>query len=299
MALPEICLGQGSTPGDGGTISPGQDNEGAVGNNGFPVLSLVNDMDKTVTIKLYKTMYGEEVSDLDALGVSSLKFFAKEMIHHKEHYIEKDITILNPPGDDGCVVLDLDPEDIPYAGMWYAGVVGYNASDQIIAEWPMWLEIRRSISELAEPCNVPINIAEVRLIMRDTVPENNNLLLEFEFTDTEIAFHIMRPIEEWNEMLPPVSTYTGATFPFRENWRKATAGYLMRMAARKYLRDDLQYSAGGLTINDKRKWDAYENMGQKLIDEWRIWAKQKKVELNSHGCYGSTGSSAFGGWRVY
>jgi hypothetical protein len=163
----------------------------------------------------------------------------------------------------------------------------------------MWLEVRRSISELAEPINTPINIAEVRLIMRDTVPENNNLLLEFEFTDTEIAFHILRPIEEWNEMLPPVATFTGATFPFRENWRKATAGYLMRMAARKYLRDDLQYNAGGLSINDKSKWDAYENMGQKLIDEWRVWAKQKKVQLNSQDCYGQIGSSAFGGWRVY
>jgi hypothetical protein len=299
MALPEICLGQGSTPGDGGTVSPGQDNEGAINDSGYAVLSLVNDMDKTVTIKLYKTLYGETPSDLEALGIDSLKFFAKEMLHHKVHYIEKDVTIVNPPGTDGCVTLDLDPEDIPFAGMWYAGVVGYNASDQIIAEWPMWLEVRRSISELAEPINTPINIAEVRLIMRDTVPENNNLLLEFEFTDTEIAFHILRPIEEWNEMLPPVATFTGATFPFRENWRKATAGYLMRMAARKYLRDDLQYNAGGLSINDKSKWDAYENMGQKLIDEWRVWAKQKKVQLNSQDCYGRINSRAFDGWRVY
>jgi hypothetical protein len=299
MALPEICLGQGSAPGDGGTVSPGQDNEGAVGNNGYPVLSLVNDMDKTVTIQLYKTLYGETPSDLEALGVSYLKFYAKEMLHHKVHYIEKDVTIVTPPGADGLVTLDLDPEDIPFAGMWYAGIVGFNASDQIIAEWPMWLEIRRSISELAEPCNTPINIAEVRLIMRDTVPEANNLLLEFEFTDQEIAFTIMRPIEEWNEMPPPVATFTGATFPYREHWRKATAGYLMRMAARKYLRDDLQYNAGGLSINDKSKWDAYENMGQKLIDEWRVWAKQEKVRLNSLACYGRINSRAFDGWRVY
>ncbi len=299
MPLPELCLGQGSSPGDGGTISPGQDNEGAVGNNGLPVLSLVNDMDKTVTIQLYKTMIGENPSDLEALGVTSLKFFAKEMIHHSVHYIEKDVVFTNPPGTDGLVTLDLDPEDIPFAGMWYAGIVGYNATDQIIAEWPMWLEIRRSISELAEACNSPINIAEVRLIMRDTVPEANNLLLEFEYTDTEIAFTIMRPIEEWNEMLPPVVNFTGATFPYRENWRKATAGYLMRMAARKYLRDDLQYSAGGLTINDKAKWDAYEKLGDKLVEEWRAWAKQKKVQLNSQDCYGAIGSGAFGGWRVY
>jgi hypothetical protein len=261
------------------------------------VLSLVTEMNKTLPIALYDNLIGSNPVDLSALGVASLKFKVKEMIHHTEHYIEKDIPIPSPPREDGIVFMDFDPEDIPYAGMWYAAVIGYNSSDQIVAEWPMWLEIRKSLDQMIA-CNSPINIAEVRLVLRDSVPEANELLLEFEFSDTEIAFCIMRPVEEWNEMLPPVQTFTGATFPYRENWRKAAAGYLMRTAARKYLRDDLQYSAGGLSINDKRKWDAYEKLGQTLIDEWRAWAKQEKVRLNSLKCYGNIGSAAFGGWRV-
>jgi len=300
MPIPELCLGQGGGGGvgGGGSGGGGNNNEGGHEDAGYPVLSLVTDMEKTFTIQLYKTLVGAVESDLEALGVTSLKFWAKEMLHHQDFYLEKDVNMASPPGTDGIVTLDLDPADIPYAGMWYAGIVGYNASEEIIAEWPMWLEVRKSITQTVSG-NTPINIAEVRLVLRDSMPEANNLLLEYEFSDTEIAFCMMRPIEEWNEMLPPVKTFTGATFPYRENWRKATAGYLMRTAARKYLRDDLQYSAGGLSVNDKRKWDAYENLGQKLIDEWRSWAKQEKVRLNSHACYGNLGSAAFGGWRVY
>jgi len=301
--IPVVCLGQGGAPGEGGvgsggTDSPGQSNTGSSSNTGYPVLALVTEMDKTLPIALYDTLIGETPSDLQALGVVSLEFKAKEMIHHQVYYIEKSIPIPAPPREDGLVFLDFDPDEIPYAGMWYASVIGRNSLGYIVAEWPMWLEIRKSLDQTVTTNN-PINIAEVRLVLRDSVPEANELLLEYEFSDTEIAFNIMRPIEEWNEALPPVQTFTGATFPYREHWRKATAGYLMRTAARKYLRDDLQYSAGGLSVNDKRKWDAYEKLGQQLIDEWRSWMKQEKVRLNSLKCYGNIGSAAFGGWRVH
>jgi len=300
MPLPELCLAQG---GGGGGVGGGgggggaNNNEGGHENTGYPVLSLVTDMKKTFTIQLYQTLVGEIPSDLEALGVDTMKFVAKEMLYDVVKYIEKDVDFVNAPGTDGLITLELDPADIPYAGMWYAAIVAYNVGGEVIAEYPMWLEVRKSLMQSIRG-NTPISIAEVRLVLRDSVPEANNLLLEYEFSDTEIAFNILRPIEEWNEMLPPVNTYTAATFPYRENWRKATAGYLMRTAARKYLRDDLQYSAGGLSINDKRKWDAYENLGQKLVDEWRTWAKQEKVRLNSLACYGSIGSGAFGGWRI-
>lgn len=303
MPVPELCLGQSTTPGSGGvgsggTDSPGQTTGGGAGASGYPVLSLVTDMKKTFDIQLYQTVIGETVSDLEAMGVESLEFVAKEMLHHVEKYIEKTVDFKTPPGTDGIITLQLNPSNIPYAGMWYASIVGFNSSGEVIAEWPMWLEVRKSLLQ-ALSGNTPISIGEIRLVLRDSVPEDNNLLLEYEFSDTEIAYGIMRPIEEWNEMLPPVKTFTAATFPYRENWRKATAGYLMRTAARKYLRDDLQYSAGGLTINDKRKWDAYEKMGKDLIEEWRTWAKREKIRLNSQACYGSVGSGAFGGWRVY
>lgn len=293
MPIPELCIaGNGGGGGGGGGDTPG----GGGGNSGggMPVLALVTNQDKTVTVQLQTSISDD--TPVDLTNVDSIKFVAKEMLFHQQLYIEK---TLDPPvtPTDGTVVIDFDPADIPYAGMWYAAIILYDATPNIIGEYRMWLEVRKGLTQNI-PHNTPISIAEVRLMARDAEPEANNLLLDYEWSDTEIAFAIMRPIEEWNESLPPVTTYTGATFPYREHWRKATLGYLMRTAARKYLRDDLQYSAGGLTINDKRKWDAYGKLGQDLVDEWRTWMKQEKVRINSLACYGYVGSPAYNGYRI-
>lgn len=299
MPIPELCVagsddsGSGGV-GGGGTTSPGMTNSGAVANTGWPTMSVVTDLEKSLDVQLYTDRIGEEVVDLT--NVAEIKFIVKEMLHNAITYIDKTLPTPGTPAD-GIVTIALEPEDLPYAGMWYAAVITFDADGDKVGEYPMWFEVRKGVNS-AVPGNNPINIAEIRLMCRDSVPEMNALLLEYEFSDTEIAFCIMRPVEEWNEALPPVTTYTGATFPWRENWRKATTGYLMRTAARKLLRDDLEYSAGGLAINDKRKWDAYAKMGDKLIEEWRTWMKQKKVQLNSQYCYGTVGSRAFSGWRV-
>lgn len=297
MPIPELCLGTGGgTGGPGpGTGGPGGLTGGGVSRSGWPTLSLVTAMEKTLTIQLYEDLLGEIV--LDLTNVDSAKFFAKEMQHHTVYYIEKDLT-LEAPASDGKVTLALVPADLPYAGIWYASVVLFDAEGDKISEHPMFLEVRKGLDHKI-PQNTPINIAEIRLMNRDLDPAANELLLTYEFDDTEIAFAIMRPVDEWNETLPPVQTFTAATFPYREHWRKAVVGYLMRTAGRKYYRDYLQYTAGGISVNDKTKWDGYNKLADALIAEWRTWMKQEKVRLNSLQCYRGMGTPAFGGWRVY
>lgn len=296
MPIPELCVGSDGpgTGGPGGGGGGGGSTGGGSSGSGWPTLSVITEQEKTLSIGLFEDLTGEIPRDLT--GVTRARFMAKEMMHHTILYIDKDVTIETPLAD-GIVTLDLVPDDLPYAGIWYASIALYDAEDDLIAEHPMFLEVRKSLSHTIEH-NTPITIAEIRLMNRDLDPDANELLLTYEFDDTEIAFAIMRPIDEWNEALPPVRTYTAATFPYREHWRKATIGYLMRTAGRKYLRDDLQYSAGGLSINDKRKWDAYHKMGADLINEWREWMLKEKVRLNSLQCYRGMGTPAFGGWRV-
>lgn len=297
MPIPELCLGTGG-PGTGGpgpgTGGPGGNTGGGASGSGWPTLSVVTEMEKSLSLALFEDLTGEIPRDLT--GVTRAQFMAKEMQCHTLLYIDKAVTIESPL-TDGIVTLDLVPADLLFAGIWYASVALYDAEDDLIAEHPMFLEVRKGLNHKI-PHNTPIGIAEIRLMNRDLDPDANELLLTYEFDDTEIAFAIMRPVDEWNESLPPVTTYTAATFPFRENWRKATIGYLMRTAGRKYLRDDLTYTAGGISINEKRKWDAYNKMGTELINEWRDWMKQKKVQINSQDCYRGLGTPAFGGWRV-
>ncbi len=294
MPIPELCVGSGDGTGGPGGGGGGGDTGGGTSGSGWPTLSVITEQEKTLSLELFEDLTGEITRDLT--GVTRARFMAKEMMHHTALYIDKDIT-MESPLTDGIVTLDLIPEDLPYAGIWYASVALYDAEDDLIAEHPMFLEVRKGLNHKIEE-NTPITIAEIRLMNRDLDPDANELLLTYEFDDTEIAFAIMRPVDEWNEALPPVVKYTATTFPYREHWRKATIGYLMRTAGRKYLRDDLNYSAGGLSVNDKRKWDAYTKMGADLINEWRQWMKAEKVRLNSQACYRQIGSPAFGG-RVY
>lgn len=138
--------------------------------------------------------------------------------------------------------------------------------------------------------NGAITIAEIRLALRDYCPEANTLLDDYEFKDVEIAFCIRRPIDLWNETTPNVDTYTPATFPWREHWMIGTIGYLLRISAHHYRRNNLTYSAAGVSVNDKDKFNQYDNVAELRIREYKEWMMRKKMELNIAKGFGTFGS---------
>lgn len=151
--------------------------------------------------------------------------------------------------------------------------------------------------------NGPPTIPELRLFLRDVDPAGNLWVQSFEWDLAEMAACISRPIYEFNEAPPPLDqTWTTASFPWRHNWMKASCGYLMRMAADWYRRVHLPYGGiGGITTDDKKKFQEYDARGKELIDEWKEWLRFKKVQLNMEawvGCFGSSYDNRYdiGGW---
>ena len=128
----------------------------------------------------------------------------------------------------------------------------------------------------------PLSIAEVRLALRDETPDTNFLLDDVEFTDKEIAYCICRPVDLWNETPPQLSgySYTYATFPFRYHWTQAAIGELLKLAGRHQVRNDLDYSAGGVSVKDDAKWKTYLELGARKVAEFKDWMVLKKSELN-------------------
>jgi hypothetical protein len=128
---------------------------------------------------------------------------------------------------------------------------------------------------------------EIRLQARD-FPEANNLLSAVEYSDNEIIFSITRPIQEFNEVSPPLTAYySGSSFPWRYQWLNAILGNLMRIAADHYRRNRLPSQHGGLTVDDKNKDNPYWEIAQQLLSDWRLWMLQKKIELNAKSALGS------------
>lgn len=146
----------------------------------------------------------------------------------------------------------------------------------------------------------PPTVAEIRLHLRDSDPADNLWLGVVEFDLAEIAACIQRPVEYWNEALPPISQrYNTKTYPFRFHWLEGIIGGLYQLAAAHYLRTHLPYQAGGLSVDDKNKFNEYGTIGKEKWETYKDWVKHKKYSLNCTAAMQSSGSPYGGRNWVY
>lgn len=137
----------------------------------------------------------------------------------------------------------------------------------------------------------PPTLEEIRLSMRDSAPQDNMLLDEVEFDAAEISQAVLRPIMYWNETPPPIQPLmTTKTFPFREMWLLGIQAYLFDIAANHYRRNQLAYSAGGVSVDDKNKEQQYLATSNRLLMQFREMLRAKKIEINISMFSGSLGS---------
>jgi hypothetical protein len=247
-----------------------------------------------VDITLTETLGGSTPIDLSTYH--SLRFVAKEMMDDPDYYQNKAATVIDAP--NGICRVSFSPTDLNYSGIWYAAVQGLNTDHEVVDEFKCWLDVSKSLTSPLT-YNHPITVPEIRMAMRDTCAGANSLLDDMEFSDTEINFAIMRPVEEWNETPPMINTYSAATFPYREAWRKATVAYLLDTAAYNYARNRLQYNAGGVMTDDKNKFADYAAFSKVLRQEWKDFMMAKKVEDNINQFFGTMGMPYFRRRRPY
>jgi hypothetical protein len=228
-------------------------------------------------------------------GATSAKFIAKESLAAQTDYINTAGTIA--AGATGKVTVAIDPEDVIDAGIFDAQVLVYNAAGDLLWATYYWLAVEPSLD--ADPSvasDVP-SLPEVRMMLRDVCREQNLLLNDFEFKDSEILYALRWPIDQFNSWAQPKTTYTTKSFPWRFPWLRATCGYLLEMKAHGYIRDHLPYSAGGISVSDKQKWNEYMQLANRLLAEWKEFMVNQKIELNVNSAFGSLRSPYR--WNAY
>ena len=137
----------------------------------------------------------------------------------------------------------------------------------------------------------PPTIEEIRLALRDNSAADNLLIDDVEFDAAEIAQAVLRPLQYWNEIPPPIRpVMTTKTFPFREIWMLGIQAYLLEIAAHNYRRNHLPYNAGGVAVDDKNKEQAYAAKGMQMLQRFQEMARAKKIEINISLFSGSIGS---------
>jgi hypothetical protein len=277
MALVDICSSNGC-------------------NREWPTIAVSQSTKTTITACL-KDRLGNAL-ELNPL-MHTVTFIAKEWVTDEEDFISKACVITD--GDNGTVSCVLDSSDVPYAGIWLGEftVTQYASDDSapdpeftsvVVERCSCYLEVRISHKANAGKATRPLSIFEVRMAIRDRCSSDNAFLDSLEFSDTEIAYAMQRPIDYWNEALPPLPhyTYTYASFPYKYNWTEATVGELLKMAGNNLLRNDIKLSAGGVTLDEKGRAASYLSLGAQMVNEYKAWVAGKKYSLNVNDCWGTT-----------
>ena len=122
---------------------------------------------------------------------------------------------------------------------------------------------------------------DVRIWLRDNNPEANLLLDDFEYTPEEIRTAMTTAVDYWNDQPPSLMMpYDYTRFPWRSRLLCGASANLLFMAAHRFRRNALQYSAGGMTISDQEKYSQYDQAGGRLWDEYKRWVADHKRSIN-------------------
>lgn len=210
---------------------------------------------------------------------------------HCRLLLVKDVRVID--ASTGQVAVTLDPGDTDRPGVYvgeFALVRTVNERQHVLLANQLYVIINRS--SWGDNATGPPSIPEIRLALRDSSPGENLLLGTLKFDDAEIAAAISRPIAYWNEVPPHLDAYqyTTHTFPFRFHWLEAICGLLFQIAAEQFRANQLDYSAAGVTVNDKNKEVPYEQAGMRRWQAWKDWVRGKKAALNAEQFYGRLGS---------
>ena len=220
----------------------------------------------------------------------------KEQIMLGSNLAPKEFQATVTDAANGKVEVQLTAAFVAYAGIFYGEFALVTVpADQAAKPCVVFsnlfsLIITRSTFGTAEVGGPP-TMAEIRLHLRDSSPAESSLLDRLMFDDAEIALAITRPIQYWNEVPPPIGIFTTQNFPFRYHWLEGICANLFFMVAEQYRRNQLSYSAGGLSVDDQNKEANYEQAGQIRWQAYREWVRAKKAEINLEGGYGEIGST--------
>lgn len=203
--------------------------------------------------------------------------------------VSVDMSFITP--EIGKVSADLTSAHTAYPGVYFAEValVTNTETPQVLLSNAFSLVITRSTFGV-QKIGGPPSIAEVRLHLRDSSPAESYLLDNLMFDDAEIALAIARPVMYWNEIPPPIGEFTTQTFPFRYHWLEGICANLFMMVAEQFRRNQLDYAAAGVSVNDQNKEANYERAGQMRWQAYKDWVRAKKAEINLEGAYGEIGS---------
>lgn len=214
----------------------------------------------------------------------------RESINACNKVYDVDATVIT--ADEGVIQFTLPTFVANNPGVYHLEVAVALEDDNIAFSNQFYLWVNRGLFGNPKYPNAgPPSIDEIRLFIRDNSPDENRLIDDFEFDLAEICYATELGVRYWNEAQPPIGVYFDTTnYVVRHKWLMFIAGHLLVTAAHRFRRNHLPYQAGGLSIDDQNKFQMYDQSGMLLMQEYKEWVKNKKVQINCQMAITSSGS---------
>ena len=130
---------------------------------------------------------------------------------------------------------------------------------------------------------------DIRIFLMDK-KELNPLLRGVRWSDEDIDQAIQRVVDYFNDTPPYSITLTANSFPLRYTLLVGVAGHLLRSASINEASNQLNYSADGMSVQDKDKAEIFMRIGGLYWDEFKEKVLNIKVTQNLSNAYGGTPS---------
>jgi hypothetical protein len=193
----------------------------------------------------------------------------------------------------GLMVADIDPVALGGPGIYVAEMGVFDAEGTCVAiSNRFFLVVEKGLFGNFQAKGPP-TIAEIRLELRDSSPLESDLLDDsVAWDNSEIAAALVSAVDYWNESLPPIPPYyTTQNFPFRYWWKQAAKAMLFRVAAEWHRRNQVAYSAGGVSFDDHgMKAQQYDQAADSIWAEYKQFVKERKISNNLEAGWGELGS---------
>ena len=135
-----------------------------------------------------------------------------------------------------------------------------------------------------------ITNTDISLFLMDR-PELNTLIDGSRFTPEMINKAVLYTIDQFNTANPPTNSfYTVESFPSVSLLLLGVCSWLLKSAAIGDAANQFNYSADGVTIQDRDKAQIFLSLGQMFAADFKETTMNLKMNMNVGQCYGGVGS---------
>lgn len=132
-----------------------------------------------------------------------------------------------------------------------------------------------------------IDFQDVRHFIFDRTAADNPMLLDLEFTDTDISYAMRFAAMNYNEMEPKVELVDSSALPFGTVFLYGIVYHLHLGELERRRRNNVEYTAGDMSVDiNKRRIDSLMESMKFFHDEFLRLASDRKRTINIEGAYG-------------